>query len=182
MSSRQRGSEYKHPQTHGDADLFSLLASERRQRVVKLIRERGTLAARDLAEIIAAAEAGEDPPPRPVRHTVYVSLQQNHLPRLDEADVIDYEPNSKEVAPGPRVDELVRYLDISADGGITWAELYAVLAVAGLVAVTAAGLGTPLISRIPSVAYAGASLGILAAVRIYQRTVVDVPLFCRVGK
>ena len=75
-------------------EIFGILSTERRRRILEYMAETGpetTLA--DLADVIAAAE--NDTEVRLVssqeRKRVYVALYQTHLPRMDAADVIDFD-------------------------------------------------------------------------------------------
>jgi len=105
---------------------FDLLKNRRRRDALALLRERGSeMTQGELAEHVAAREndveharvtSGE-------RKRVYISLYQNHLPRLASADVIDYDPNRGTVALTERADDLFAVLDsldsleASTDGG-----------------------------------------------------------------
>jgi DNA-binding transcriptional ArsR family regulator len=86
------------PANHGmdrlpSDQLFHLLANQRRRRVLYYLREHEeTVSLRELAEQIAAWEHGISV--RTLgsneRQRVYISLYQNHLPKLDDNGVIDY--------------------------------------------------------------------------------------------
>jgi hypothetical protein len=91
-------------------EVHEILSNERRQAVIEALVEDGPLELSELAERIGAIEAGESPPPRDQRQSVYVSLHQTHLPKLDDYGVVTYDLTSKEVAlaagAGPVVDLL----------------------------------------------------------------------------
>lgn len=63
------------------------------------------MTARELAKCIVAIE--QDVQPRHATgdayHNVYNSLTQVHLDRLNNTDVIEYQPNRKLVSPGPNL-------------------------------------------------------------------------------
>jgi hypothetical protein len=77
-------------------EVYDVMSSYRRRLVVSyLVRDAdGQATISDLAEYIAAVENGvdaEEDPTASQRKRVYVGLYQCHLPRLAEADVVDYD-------------------------------------------------------------------------------------------
>lgn len=93
-----------------------LISNARRRAVIQHIRELGgeqTVKMGDLARTIAGEE--HDIPPATVsaeqRKTVYVSLLQNHLPKLDSAGVIDWNDRSGDIAHGTCVGELAALVE-----------------------------------------------------------------------
>lgn len=78
---------------------FEILKNRRRRRILKLLKrhdERMTLS--ELAEEIAARENDIDRQniTSDQRKRVYVGLYQQHLPKMDKADVVDYDQRSGE--------------------------------------------------------------------------------------
>ena len=74
--------------------VFGLLSAERRRRVLRLLDlNRGEATIGDLAEHIAAEENDIDVAQlsSAQRKRVYVGLYQCHLPKMDDADVIDFD-------------------------------------------------------------------------------------------
>ncbi|MFB6136329.1 MAG: ArsR family transcriptional regulator [Halobacteriaceae archaeon] len=136
--------------------IHHLLSNRRRRLVISaLVDAEEPLDLRDLSERIAGDEAGERPPPRDVRHTVYVSLQQTHLPKLDGLDVVEYDDQSKAVTLGAAVSDVEPYMDTD-DGGRRGGCSF-VLGVGSLVALSAGvALGVP-----PTVLVAGAYVALL---------------------
>ncbi len=116
-------------------DVHDILRNERRRRAIKcLLESEGAVSVRDLSERIAEMETGESPPPSEVRKSVYVTLHQNHLSKLEEAGVVRCDSN--EVEPGERIDEVKKYVTYeSEDDGTAWAEVCALLSLLGVVAV-----------------------------------------------
>ena len=92
---------------------------------------------RELSEEVAARETGEDPPPRDKRQSVYVSLHQTHLPKLDDLGIVDYDNDSKEVALRDRVREIEVYMEVVPQYGLSWGEFYFGLGLLGLVTTVA---------------------------------------------
>lgn len=71
--------------------VYEILANPRRRATIRHLTTTAsgrTVSLRDLATAIAAAETGQSPPPRASRESVYNSLHQTHLPKLDELGVV----------------------------------------------------------------------------------------------
>ena len=71
------------------SQIHDILRNDRRRLAIKCLRENeGTLSVRDLSEDVASRETGERPAPRDKRRSVYVSLHQTHLPKLDDLEIV----------------------------------------------------------------------------------------------
>jgi len=108
------------PETDLDT-LLTLLANERRRHVIRLLGgDAPTLECDTLAETIAAAEQDCAPAnlSRKERKRVYVGLYQTHLPRLDDADIIDLEHGSvvHATAETERVARVLTEIEAAAGG------------------------------------------------------------------
>jgi DNA-binding transcriptional ArsR family regulator len=137
--------------------LFSLLSNQRRRFILQYLNRTGeTIQLQDLATEVAAWENETEPEKLTdkQRKRLYVSLYQTHIPRLEEAGIIDYDRETGEIRLKNRDNDLDRYLDTDApesDDTRPWGQYYlpitllAVL-VYGLIAVS----GGPL-SRIEAV-------------------------------
>lgn len=93
-----------------------LISNARRRAVIRHVTAldgEQTIEMGDLSRAIAGEE--HDIPPATVsaeqRKTVYVSLLQNHLPKLDAAGVVDWNDRSGTVARGQSVDELAALVE-----------------------------------------------------------------------
>lgn len=94
------------------AEIHDVLRNDRRRELlVFLSQHEGYATIQDLSEHIAALESGEEPPPRNVRQSVYVSLHQTHLPKLESLGVVDYDTDSKDVRLRDRAAEVERYME-----------------------------------------------------------------------
>jgi hypothetical protein len=103
---------------------------------------------RDLAEEVAIRETGEDPPPKNKRQSVYVSLHQTHLPKLDDLGILEYDDDSKTVTLADRVEEVEVYMEVVPRYGLSWGEVYFALGLLGLLTTVAAIIGVPGISTL----------------------------------
>lgn len=155
--------------TLSETDTFAVLGNQRRRLTLEhLATVDETVTLRDLAEAIATAESGEDPAPRNVRHAVYVSLHQTHLPLLDRLGVCSYDADRKHVAPLAPLRDVERFMGSASPLGVSWAEHYRALGVAGLFAVVAASAGVPVVSAVDPLAWGTLGLGAYAASTAYQ--------------
>lgn len=111
-------------------DVFYLLGNDRRRATVSILAEEDRpVDISSLANTLAAADEGS-------YKSVYVSLQQSHLPQLDEYDVVRYDRVDRTVAPGPAFENVAGY--VVTDNGVDrdwrpyiFAALLAVAAVVG---------------------------------------------------
>jgi predicted transcriptional regulator len=119
------------------SEIHDVLRNERRRLVLERLWADGSETVRELSEQIGAVEAGETPPPRNVRQSVYVSLHQTHLPKLDDLGIVVYDDDAKEVSLAARAADLERYTPRGADDDAVrpWSELQLAAAGVGLVAV-----------------------------------------------
>ncbi|MEF8913407.1 DUF7344 domain-containing protein [Natronomonas sp.] len=133
----------------GEGEIHDVLRNDRRRLAIKALRDRdGRASVRDLSEEVAARETGEDPPPRNKRQSVYVSLHQTHLPKLDELGILDYDGDTKTVTLDDRIDEVEVYMEVVPQYGLSWGEVYFSLGLLGLLTTVAALVGVPGISTL----------------------------------
>ena len=121
------------------SEIHNVLRNERRRQALKhLGQHSGTLTVDALAKHIASLETGESPPPHDVRKSVYVSLHQTHLPKLDELGIIEYDLRSKELVLTDVAKEVEVYMEIVPRGDISWDMYYlgvSILALTTLVSI-----------------------------------------------
>ncbi|WP_158057729.1 DUF7344 domain-containing protein [Halorussus halophilus] len=129
------------------SEIHNVLRNDRRRHTLKHLRDtEGVISVDTLAEHIAAIETGESPPPRNVRKSVYVSLHQTHLPKLDELDIIDYDQRSQEIELLDRAQEVEVYMEVVPKGDISWATYYLGISLLGVVTLLSAKFGLLFIS------------------------------------
>lgn len=150
-------------------EVHEILRNSRRRQVIKQLSSRlGPVTLRELSERIAAEETGETPPPRKVRDSVYNSLHQTHLPKLDEMDVIVYDKDRKTIRLRERAKQVNRYMRMVTDYGVSWAQFYRTLGVVALVSVIAAQTGVPVIGAMPVLLLASGFLVLFGVATAYQ--------------
>lgn len=152
-----------------EEDIHDVLRNRRRRLVIDTLHELGgPVSVRDLSERIGAAESNQDPPPRNVKQSVYVSLLQTHLPKLDELGIIEYESNGKTVQVADGMADVSVYLETVPKYGLSWSEFYTAVSILGLLTVFGAELGTPIISAIPTTTWAYGFFGLIVISGVYQ--------------
>jgi len=128
--------------------IFGILKNGRRRRVIQYLRdaeEEVTLS--DLAEHIAAMENDTTPAQltSSERKRVYVGLYQCHLPKMDDAGVVDYNQARGLVERTEQAQYYEQYLDRSSTGSSRrWYRYYGSATALGVVPVAlAVGLSVP---------------------------------------
>ena len=93
-----------------ESEIFHILGNDRRREIIcTLIDDTEALPVSDLARRIASAEV-DDEPSKNLYKSVYVSLQQTHLPKLAEKGIVVYDTDAQRVEPGPAFQEMRAYL------------------------------------------------------------------------
>jgi len=129
---------FERSRTLDQSDIHDILRNDRRRRIIEQLRDAGeTLTVRELSERIATEETGESPAPRDARKSVYVSLHQTHLPKLDDWGIIDYDYRSKELTLLDGAKEVEVYMEVVPEGDISWGMYYLGLGVVALVTLLA---------------------------------------------
>jgi len=138
------------------ATIHDVLRNDRRRLALEALRENGGSAdVSDLAEIVAAREVGTDPAPRDKRQSVYVSLHQTHLPKLDSLEVVSYDPNDRNVRLNERIEDVEVYMEVVPQYGLSWGEFYFSWAVLGLLTMIAVHVDVPILSLLGTATVAG---------------------------
>ncbi|MBV0900951.1 DUF7344 domain-containing protein [Haloarcula salina] len=141
-------------QVHGDGsddeqhiskgEIFDVLQNERRRHTLQYLRENGgPVSLGDLASHVAAQEY--DCPDADVtsaqRKRVYTTLQQSHLPRMDEAGIVEYDDETGTIERTEQTEELTVYLEIVPGSEFPWREYYLSLGAVSLAIVTILWVG-----------------------------------------
>jgi hypothetical protein len=158
--------------------LFDLLSNWRRREALRYLEANGGEAdLGDVAEYVAAKENDTvvEALSSRQRKRVYIGLYQSHLPKMDDAGVVDFEKRRGTVELRPRVRQLDPYLEGSVGSAAPDADRQTRhLLLAGVVAVcvTAGLLGIPPFSSVPPAGWAALSaLSILVVVESHRRRV-----------
>jgi hypothetical protein len=152
-----------------ESDIHDVLRNDRRRMVLEVLGDAvDPVSARELSEVIAARESGTDPPPRDVRRSVYISLQQTHLPKLADLDVVAYDEDTREVEPGPNASAVGVYMEVVPKYGLSFAEFHGGLGILGALLVVAAQVGVPGLTALSPAAWALGAFAAIVASAAYQ--------------
>ncbi|WP_439026232.1 DUF7344 domain-containing protein [Haloarchaeobius sp. DT45] len=152
-----------------ECDIHQILSNPRRRETLRVLNQTaGTITLRELSELIATVESGEEPAPRNVREAVYISLHQTHLPRLDELGILEYDSGRKNVELLDGARDVNIYMEVVTPHGITWAEFYRGLGAVGLCTVVAALADVPGVAMIDPLLWASGFLTLFAGSTTYQ--------------
>jgi len=140
--------------------IFELLKNRRRREVLAyLLEAEETVTLGELAEQIAAWENDTDVNAlsSDQRKRVYVALYQTHLPKMDDAGIVEYDQDRGLISLADNADLLMMYLDTDNHKQDRWDRWYAGLSVVGAAVVGAAVLEVPPLTIAPT-------LGVTSAV------------------
>jgi hypothetical protein len=109
-------------------ELFDVLANQRRRFALHLLKREGdeTVTIGEMAEQIAAWENGIDMAEITgnERKRVYTALQQSHLPKMDNAGVVEFNKNRGTIEPTPALKDVDLYMDVVEGKEIPWSTYY----------------------------------------------------------
>ena len=138
--------------------VFDVLKNQRRRYALHYLKSvDGTVQLSDLAEQVAAWENDTtvDAISAAERKRVYTALYQSHLPKLDDAGIVDYNQNRGIVELSTAAEQIDPYLEMDARDDITWCRRYLGLAGLGVAAIVAAALGIPPFNGLAGLLLAG---------------------------
>jgi DNA-binding transcriptional ArsR family regulator len=96
-------------------ELFEILSNGHRRRVLVALRDHNP---QDEDEITSASVAGEDDGSDEALDRLRTELNHIHLPKLNDAGFVDWDPDSGTITRGPRdeeVEPLLELMDEHAD-------------------------------------------------------------------
>ena len=153
-----------------ESEVFHILGNDRRREIIcTLAEESGGLSVSDLARQIAQKEEDVESS-KNLYKSVYVSLQQTHLPKLAKKDIVVYDKDTQRVEPGPTFPQIQPYLR-ETSGQATTLRLVVPLLLSGLGLFVALGLtiGIPILESIGA-AVVGAIFLLLIVVLVASQT------------
>jgi DNA-binding transcriptional ArsR family regulator len=153
--------------------VFTMLSNQRRRHVIHYLKQRGErVTIRELSRQVAAWENGveTDALDYKQRKRVYTSLHQTHLPKLDDAGIVDYDRDRGTVALDDAAHELEVYMEIVPEKELPWSVYYLGLAAFSLVLVPFFWLDVFPFAGVPDVALAAlvaVAFAVSAALQTY---------------
>jgi DNA-binding transcriptional ArsR family regulator len=144
-------------------EVFEVLSNERRRCALHYLKQhdRRRVELRELVDHVTAWE--NDTSTAQIdsteRKRVYTALRQNHLPKLEEAGIIEYEHMRGEVELTDDAREVQMYLEFVPSNDIPWSEYYLGLSAVGAALAAAVWLGV-----YPFVELSGLGLAVILVV------------------
>ncbi|MFB6073154.1 MAG: hypothetical protein ABEJ88_09320 [Halobacterium sp.] len=126
-----------------DDELFEVLSNRRRRYAVHALkRAHGQVEIGDVAEQVAAweYEVDVDQVSYDERKRVYTALQQSHLPKMDDAGVVEFDKNRGVVEPTESLEDVEVYMDVVQGREIPWSVYYLGLSGVAVALMAAVGL------------------------------------------
>ncbi|WP_306059037.1 DUF7344 domain-containing protein [Natronococcus wangiae] len=152
-----------------ESEVFHILGNDRRRAIVQLLAEEaGQVDVSDVATEIAATESDSTPVPNNLYKSVYVSLQQTHLPQLQEDAVIEYDSDAKTIRPGPNFSDVLTYVDGNTTSRSPVLQLHLGLCLFGLFLIALAGVDALPFSSVDPVLSSVLVLLAVAASSLYR--------------
>ena len=141
--------EYTSPEKD---ELYDLLSNHRRRYVIHFCKQADEpVTLSDLAEKVAAREQDKSVAEltSAERKRVYTSLQQFHLPKMDDKGVIQFDDREGVVELTPAAGQMDVYLEVVEDNDIPWSQYYLGLSAVNLGLLVAATAGTYPLRLVP---------------------------------
>ncbi|WIV66343.1 DUF7344 domain-containing protein [Natrialbaceae archaeon AArc-T1-2] len=117
-------------ETLSKGEIFEVLRNQRRRYVLHYLkRDEGPVEIGDLAQQVAAweYETTLEAVTPAQRKRVYTTLQQTHLPKMDEAGILAFDSDEGVIESTDRTREVTIYLEIVPGREFAWRELYLAL-------------------------------------------------------
>ena len=137
-------------------DVFDVLSNPRRRYALHVVRDEDEVELGEVAEQVAAWEndTSVESVDSTERKHAYTALQQRHLPRMDEMDVVEFDRRAGTVAPAGALDEFDIYLEVVEGRDVPWSEYYLGLGALAAAVVVAAHVGVPGVDAVTGLGWA----------------------------
>ncbi|WP_276271500.1 DUF7344 domain-containing protein [Haloarcula litorea] len=152
-------------------EIFDVLQNERRRYVLQYLRQNGgPVELGDLASHVASMEYDCDSSDvsSAQRKRVYTTLQQTHLPRMDETGIVDYDDEDGVIATTEQTEELTVYLEIVPGSEFPWREYYLSFSAVSLAVVVVLWVGVYPFTLVPPLVWATVMAVVLAGSALYH--------------
>ncbi|WP_246999170.1 DUF7344 domain-containing protein [Halosolutus gelatinilyticus] len=172
MVAQQQRNDLDEPLSKGD--VFEVLRNQRRRYVLQFLKQDGRpVELGDLAQQIAAweYETTLDGVTAEQRKRVYTTLQQTHLPKMDEVGILTFDSDNGIIEPTDRTRDISIYLEIVPGREFAWRELYLSLGAISCSLVAALWLGIYPLTVLSDLTWAGiiaATVTLTAIAHIYH--------------
>jgi hypothetical protein len=143
----------------GDAtdEIYEVLSNHRRRYALHYLKQNGRNAELGtVSERVAAweNEIGLEEVSSDQRKRVYTSLQRYHFPKMDEAELLEFDRREGTVELTERADDLDLYMEVINAYDVPWSLYYVGLAAIGGVMLLADLFGLPPFDAVPGTGWA----------------------------
>lgn len=159
-----------HSELSQDA-VFDLLSNPRRRFVINyLLREGGPVTIQQLSRELAAWEFDVDPDDLTDQQEkrIYVALYQTHVPKLEEAGVLEYDAEASLVEITDTATQLQSYIDEDAPAERPWPWYYLAVATAGIALFAGVLAGVSVFSAFSLVHAGGVTVAAFVALALFH--------------
>lgn len=115
------------------SDIFGILQNDRRRCVLEILRSKGSQSMRSLSEEIARLESETEEPKSSVRKSIYVSLLQTHIPKMESLEIICYDRENDIIELLPAAQSFNVYMETVKKGDIPWSQFYLGLSILSII-------------------------------------------------
>jgi hypothetical protein len=140
-----------------NGDVFDVLQNERRRYVLQYLRhEGGPVDIGTLATHVASLEYGAEAEniSKKQRKRVYTTLQQTHLPKMDDVGIVAYDEDDGHIQTTPHTEDLTVYLEVVPGSEFPWREFYLSLGAVSLAIVVILWVGVYPFNVLPALGWA----------------------------
>ena len=106
------------------SDIFGVLQNDRRRLILELLYKEEKLSIRSLSEEIARLESGAEEPSSSIRKSIYISLLQTHIPKMESLNIITYNREEDSLVLLPAAHDFDLYVETVKKGDIPWSQFY----------------------------------------------------------
>lgn len=156
--------------------IFEILKNQRRRYVLQYLEmASGPVRLGELAEEVAAWENDTEVSKlsSKQRKRVYVGLYQGHLPKMDDAGVVEFNQDRGIVELTDRAEQLRTYMDRETEEERRWSVYYLGITIPSALVLAGAVAGVPLVDVLPGTVWATIVvflLSVVACVHAYHET------------
>lgn len=137
-------------------EMYKMLANRRRRYAIHYLKEQGgSVPLGLLAEQIGAWEQDSHPDElsSAERKTVYTALQQRHLPKMDDAGIVNFDKRAGVVEPTESLENIDIYAEIVEGGEFPWSQYYLGLSTISVALMVAVWANVPPLILLPDIAW-----------------------------
>lgn len=155
-------------------EIFDVLRNQRRRFVLQYLKRRNEpVELGELATQVAAWEYDTtcEEVSAEQRKRVYTTLQQTHLPRLSEVNIVHYDADEGVIEATDRANDLAIYLEIVPGHELPWRELYLSMGAVALALCVAVWAEVPFSNVLDGLGWAfviSVAFTLTAAVHVYH--------------